>query len=267
MRSGKLAFNVNLAGIPSLTGTLSSDAERQALVDALTRRFGARGFVANLQVDTSLRSADWLAYIDELLSLMALPRAEVGIDGGRVELGGAAANASLGWQKRLHDLFGPSWVIGQFSSDKAVDLATQAFLSAMARMLDTGGACVGPDVARVLNLQVVDFAASSGHIPSSAKENLSESAQLLKACSDDDHPVALDISAFSDNVGDAQANLQLSQKRAESVRDFLIGEGVKPNLLRARGYGATSPVASNATAGGRFANRRIEFAVAKQEAG
>ncbi|MBB5408757.1 outer membrane protein OmpA-like peptidoglycan-associated protein [Paraburkholderia sp. HC6.4b] len=266
-RSGKIAFSVNQAGVPSLTGTLSSDAERQTLTDVLNRRFGAGRFAADLKVDASLRPSDWLTHIDELLSLMALPRAEVGIDSQHIELGGAAANASLGWKQRLQNVFGPSWEIGQFSAGKAVDLATQLFLSAMAKLLDAGNACIGPDVATVLNLQVVDFAASSGHIPLSAKENLAESAQLLKACSDDGHPVALDIKAYSDNVGDEQANLLLSQKRADAVRGFLIEAGVKPDLLTARGYGSATPIASNATAGGRFANRRVEFVLAQASVG
>ncbi|RZF24404.1 OmpA family protein [Paraburkholderia sp. UYCP14C] len=266
-KSGNLAFSVNQAGVPSLTGTLSSNAERQTLIDALNRRFGPGRFAADLKVDTNLRSADWLAYVDELLSLMALPRAEVGIDAPHIELGGAAANASLGWQRRLQNMFGKSWVIGQFSADEAVDVATQAFLGTMVKMLDAGGACIGPDVEKVLNLQVVDFAASSGHIPLSAKENLSESAQLLKACADGGHPVALDIKVYSDNVGDEQANLLLSQKRADAVRGFLIEAGVKPGLLIAHGYGSAMPIASNATAGGRFANRRVEFALTQPWAG
>jgi outer membrane protein OmpA-like peptidoglycan-associated protein len=130
-------------------------------------------------------------------------------------------------------------------------------------MLDSGASCIGADVTKVLNLQVVDFAQSSGHIPSSAKENLAESAQLLKACSDGGHPVTLDIEVFSDNAGDQQANLALSQKRADSVREFLIEAGVKPNLLTAKGFGAARPVASNATESGRFANRRVEFVLAQ----
>ncbi|APA87435.1 OmpA family protein [Paraburkholderia sprentiae WSM5005] len=265
-RSGRLAFSVNQAGVPSLTGTLSSDAERQTLIDALNRKFGAGRFAADLKVDASLRATDWLAHVDELLSLMALPGAEIGIDTQRIELGGAAAKTSLGWQQRLQNVFGPSWEIGQFSADKAVDLATQLFLSTMVKLLNAGDACIGPDVAKVLNLQVVDFAASSGHIPLSARENLAESAQLLKACSDNGHPVALDINAYSDNVGDEQANRLLSQKRADAVRAFFIEAGVTPDLLTARGYGSATPIASNATAGGRFANRRVEFVLAQASA-
>ena len=54
-------------------------------------------------------------------------------------------------------------------------------------------------------------------------------------------------------------NQQLSEKRADAVMSFLITQGVKPDLVAARGYGAASPVAPNTTASGRAANRRVEL--------
>ena len=55
------------------------------------------------------------------------------------------------------------------------------------------------------------------------------------------------------------SNQQLSEKRAEAVMNFLITQGVKPDLVAARGYGAASPVAPNSTAHGRAENRRVEL--------
>jgi chemotaxis protein MotB len=55
------------------------------------------------------------------------------------------------------------------------------------------------------------------------------------------------------------SNQQLSEKRADAVMDYLITQGVKPDLVAARGYGETSPVASNATTNGRSQNRRVEL--------
>jgi outer membrane protein OmpA-like peptidoglycan-associated protein len=60
-----------------------------------------------------------------------------------------------------------------------------------------------------------------------------------------------------------QANLQLSQKRADAVRTLMIGAGVPANSLTAHGYGGARLVASNSTASGRCANRRVEFVVAQ----
>ena len=60
-------------------------------------------------------------------------------------------------------------------------------------------------------------------------------------------------------------NLQLSEKRANAVRDFLIKEGVDANRMTAVGYGDTRPVASNKTSKGRAQNRRVEFVVSFEQ--
>ncbi|KAA0997472.1 OmpA family protein [Paraburkholderia panacisoli] len=57
-------------------------------------------------------------------------------------------------------------------------------------------------------------------------------------------------------------NQQLSLKRAQTVANFLISQGVKPNLVSAEGFGETNPVASNDTPEGRAQNRRVEITIA-----
>lgn len=57
-------------------------------------------------------------------------------------------------------------------------------------------------------------------------------------------------------------NQELSQKRAEAVMQYLISQGVKPDLVSAHGYGDADPVASNKTAAGRAKNRRVELELA-----
>jgi outer membrane protein OmpA-like peptidoglycan-associated protein len=262
VKNTQMIFRVNREGVPTLAATVTTDAEKQSLTDALTRRFGAGHFAADLTVDPETQPADTFTQVDALLPLMALPMAEVKIDGKHVELSGAAADEKLGWRARLQQLFGSSYEVETFDADRAVADATQSFQRAIADMSLAGGSCTGPEVAHVLNLQIVDFAPSSGHVPSSANDNLAKSARLLVACAASNKPVTLEVAAFSDNLGDAQANLQLSKKRADAVRAFLIAAGVPANSLTAQGYGPARPVATNLTSGGRFANRRIEFIVA-----
>jgi outer membrane protein OmpA-like peptidoglycan-associated protein len=69
------------------------------------------------------------------------------------------------------------------------------------------------------------------------------------------------VEGHTDNVGDNTFNLQLSEARAESVRNALIEQGVSPKLISAVGYGQSKPVASNATPQGRAQNRRVEIVV------
>ena len=61
----------------------------------------------------------------------------------------------------------------------------------------------------------------------------------------------------------AAANLALSQKRAEAIRDVLVKAGVPADMLVARGYGSADPIASNDDPQGRRRNRRIEYHIAK----
>jgi chemotaxis protein MotB len=58
------------------------------------------------------------------------------------------------------------------------------------------------------------------------------------------------------------SNLILSQKRADDVMQYMISQGVNPNLVSAQGFGDTNPVASNATAEGRAQKRRVELTLA-----
>ena len=77
------------------------------------------------------------------------------------------------------------------------------------------------------------------------------------------------VSGYTDNAPIGRAlerqgvtsNEILSQKRAESVMAFLVSQGVKPDLISAKGFGDTNPVASNDTAQGRAQNRRVELSL------
>ncbi|MDR3529074.1 MAG: OmpA family protein [Rhodopila sp.] len=78
------------------------------------------------------------------------------------------------------------------------------------------------------------------------------------------------VNGYTDNapIGPAlqqqgiTSNEMLSQKRAENVMEFLVSQGMKPDLVEAHGYGDTQPVASNNTAKGRAENRRVELTLA-----
>jgi outer membrane protein OmpA-like peptidoglycan-associated protein/uncharacterized protein YidB (DUF937 family) len=264
-KDSQLTFTVDPAGKPTLNATVGSEAEKATLLDALTKKFGADHFTANVTVDPDTKPADWLSHLDALLPLLALPGAEVKVDGAHIELSGAAANAKLGWLDRLKSLFGASYQIGSFNVDQAVVDATQSFRSAVKGLLAPDSSCAVADVVKVLNLQVINFASASAHVPASAVEDLRQSAQVLMACSHNGKAAKLEVAGYSDNVGGDQANLQLSKKRAESVRAFLIKTGVPADSLSAQGYGDARPVASNDTASGRFANRRIEFVDGQQQ--
>lgn len=71
----------------------------------------------------------------------------------------------------------------------------------------------------------------------------------------------VEISGHTDNVGDERKNLDLSNRRATAVYDYLVGKGSKKEQLMHKGYGSSKPVAPNDSAAGRAKNRRTEFKV------
>ena len=71
--------------------------------------------------------------------------------------------------------------------------------------------------------------------------------------------VQIEVSGYTDNVGSPESNIQLSQRRAQSVVEYLSGHGISITRLRSRGYGETHALAANDTEAHRQLNRRIEF--------
>jgi outer membrane protein OmpA-like peptidoglycan-associated protein len=95
--------------------------------------------------------------------------------------------------------------------------------------------------------------------PESSKE-LNELVEYMKLKKN----MVIEIAGHTDNVGNADANLKLSQDRANTVRDYLIKKGIVENRVQAKGYGDTQPLVSNDTDKGKQKNRRTEVRVLKQ---
>ena len=109
------------------------------------------------------------------------------------------------------------------------------------------------------------FEPGSWELSDAGKRTISRMAQKLAPTQTN----KLIVTGFADNqpIGPElekkgiTSNQELSQKRAEAVRDFLIEEGADPDLVKAEGRGSANPVASNDTAQGRSQNRRVELSL------
>ena len=113
-----------------------------------------------------------------------------------------------------------------------------------------------PDAApKKLTLEGVNFDNAKATLTPESFATPDAAAATLKEWGD----VRVEVAGHTDSVGKDSYNLALSQRRAESVRQYLIGKGVAAHRLFARGYGETRPVADNATEEGRLQNRRVEL--------
>lgn len=101
------------------------------------------------------------------------------------------------------------------------------------------------------------FDTGSATLQPSSQEQLNNIAAILKAYPN----VHVKIGGYTDNVGDAAANMQLSQARAQNVMNAIVAAGVDPSRLESQGYGEDHPVADNSTPEGRAQNRRIALRV------
>jgi outer membrane protein OmpA-like peptidoglycan-associated protein len=109
----------------------------------------------------------------------------------------------------------------------------------------------------IVNMTDVLFDTGSYTLKPGAREKLAKISGILLA-----HPgLTLQIEGHTDSVGTDDFNQQLSERRADSVRDFLAEQGVPASSITARGFGKTQPVATNDTADGRQRNRRVELVV------
>lgn len=111
------------------------------------------------------------------------------------------------------------------------------------------------ETKKALVLEGALFATDRAQLTASSKAALDEVAASLR-----DWPeVHVEIGGHTDSTGSDAHNLDLSQERAESVRQYLISQGVAASRMTAVGYGATRPIDSNDTKEGRSRNRRVEL--------
>lgn len=107
---------------------------------------------------------------------------------------------------------------------------------------------------RTISLPNVQFFTNSSILIPSSKKDLEHLAVYLLENQD----IKANIIGHTDNIGSPSSNLILSQKRAETVKNYLVGLGINPNRIKAIGKGSSEPKASNDEEEGRLMNRRVE---------
>ena len=114
----------------------------------------------------------------------------------------------------------------------------------------------------IMITEQVGFEVGSADVSEDSFELLDDVATLILR---HDDIRLLRIEGHTDSVGRAQMNLELSQERADSVRQYLIDAGVESERVKSIGYGEEEPIADNGTAEGRAQNRRVDFNIMEME--
>jgi outer membrane protein OmpA-like peptidoglycan-associated protein len=114
------------------------------------------------------------------------------------------------------------------------------------------------ELRQLLDIGEIKFESGNDVILAESEPKLVGLATLLK---ENPSLVKMSIEGFTDSSGNAAKNLDLSRRRAESVRRFLMAQGIAEDRMESHGYGDQRPIADNATPQGRAVNRRVEFVV------
>ena len=109
------------------------------------------------------------------------------------------------------------------------------------------------DFEKIAKKGLFDF--NSDVISKDSYEGLDAVAEFLKTHSD----VTLKVEGHTDSIGKASYNQELSERRAKSVKKYLVNKGVSQDRITTEGAGASKPIADNSTAEGRAQNRRTEM--------
>ena len=115
----------------------------------------------------------------------------------------------------------------------------------------------------VVNMQDVLFDTGKYTLKEPAREALAKISGIVIS-----HPgLNLQVEGYTDSTGSEQFNQKLSDERANTVRDYLVSQGLSPDSVKAVGYGENYPVSSNDTAAGRRLNRRVQLVVSGEVIG
>jgi outer membrane protein OmpA-like peptidoglycan-associated protein len=115
----------------------------------------------------------------------------------------------------------------------------------------------------IVNMSDVLFDVNQSTLKPGAREKLAKVAGILLAYPD----LRIRVDGYTDSTGTADHNRDLSQRRADTVRGYLLKQGISADAVISEGYGQENPVATNGMAAGRQQNRRVEMVVSGQSIG
>jgi OOP family OmpA-OmpF porin len=239
-------------GVITYSGTVGNDAARASVTDSLKAVFGAAKLKGDVGVNSNAGAATWIPNLKTALDNVKTPGSQVTFEGNVVNVGGSIPDADRDRIiASLKSVFGSGVVLNT--------LGDSAIIKTTVALAELKPGFSPKDLAAVLNESSINFQAGSTEVPSTDRPMLQQAASLIKQLP---AGTVIQISGYADTTGDPAANTQLSQQRADAVRQLLVDAGVNPAMLVARGHG--SAMASTDSATGRSASaRRIGFSVAQ----
>ena len=223
-----------------VSGTVADDASKAALLARLRAVYGAERVVDQLAVGRVSAPPNWNEHVARLIgpNLKLVTRGQLQIDGTSVSLRGDVASEA---QKR------------QIAGELALNLDPSYTVNNGLRVAVSEQAMLDAALAD----RIIEFESGKAALTDSGKAILDQMSVALLGLKDK----KVEVIGHTDNAGSRAGNLSLSQARAEAVKAYVVGRGVRADMVAVSGEGPDRPVADNRTPEGRARNRRIEFKV------
>ncbi|MBM9593351.1 OmpA family protein [Roseitranquillus sediminis] len=232
-----------------MQGPLPDERAREVVEGFAQAHFGSTGTELAARLDADAAPEGWvLRVLAGLDALGHLASGSLTVTPDRLEVSGDTGNedAEGAITRLLAEQLGEG-------ADFSIDVAYREELDP-ATGVPTPQECVTRIEAAMAERKIT-FDPGSSQVDAESRPTIDRIAEILRECG----PIPLQIAGFTDSQGREEMNRELSQARADAVLDELMSRRVLTSGLTAVGYGEEQPIADNATAEGREANRRIEF--------
>lgn len=230
---------------------------KEQLLNVLQNNFGQIGCI--MDIDDNFGTS--MTGLERLESIMAMIKSEpftsIEIVGNHIYVNTPKTDIL---PRIINDiaLLAPQFEVSPAPALDRKSAISQSFERATAALNNLDDPPDSYDLSRSANLGIIDFNGRD-ELPTNSHEMLSLLAEKIKT---NPHIKLIIVTHTSGKDGtDRMANLNLSQRQAEAVKDFLVGQGVNDAQLTPKGVGDSFPVSDNVTELGRFKNERTEFLV------
>jgi OOP family OmpA-OmpF porin len=258
----------NENGLIGYSGTVGDDATRTVITDSLKTVFGAGKITGDLVVDPHVGQAGWAKDLKLALGDFKTAGSQALFEGNAIRVGGTIPDADRdGIISSLKSVLGPQFEVATLAGSGATKTAAAQVAP------DAGFGGTNPGGApnqRAIHLPAIYFASNSARVPSGSEALLRQAAGRMKQLP---AGTVVQISGYTDPAGNPAANMKLSQRRADAVREVLVEAGVDSAMLSAKGYGSSDSLANNGPTEGRSNGpktsrrrneRRVEFSIVQQ---
>jgi OmpA-OmpF porin, OOP family len=239
----------------NVVGHVPTAEQRAVVVDAVKQIFGGENVAENIKTGGNIEPPSW---IEQAVTLLPLLKRSVRSGSIMIRERNLIVRAELGNEdaktKLLRELIKATGE--KLTVNDQITIRDQTAARGKVALEPLQG-----QIDRQMQDKTVEFDSGSTKIKPQSYKVLDDITAILRDAPD----AKIEIGGHTDNKGDDEKNLQISQRRAEAVKKYIVGKGIVADRLKAQGYGASQPLTDDESPKGLRQNRRIGFRVLEHE--